>query len=81
MTLPTQQATPIQPSYKMLRIKQVIEYTGLSRSTIYELMNQHSHRYDASFPKSIPLTTATVCWLESEIIAWLESKVQQSRKG
>jgi prophage regulatory protein len=73
--------TPItnQPSYKMLRMKQLIEYTGLSRSTLYDMMDVKSKRYDPTFPRAIKLTEATVCWLESEINAWIESKIKQNR--
>lgn len=73
--------TPInnQSSYKMLRMKQLIEYTGLSRSTLYDMMDVKSKRYDPTFPRAIKLTEATVCWLESEVNAWLESKIKNSR--
>ncbi|MCB1660836.1 MAG: AlpA family phage regulatory protein [Pseudomonadales bacterium] len=73
--------TPInnQLSYKMLRMKQLIEYTGLSRSTLYDMMDVKSKRYDPTFPRAIKLTEATVCWLESEVNAWLESKIKNSR--
>ena len=43
----------------MLRLKQVIEYTGLSRSTIYDIMDTKSKRYDSTFPRSVQLTQAT----------------------
>jgi len=73
--------TPItnQPTYKMLRMKQLIEYTGLSRSTLYDIMDVKSKRYDPTFPRAIKLTEATVCWLESEVNAWLESKINNRR--
>ncbi|MCB1660916.1 MAG: AlpA family phage regulatory protein, partial [Pseudomonadales bacterium] len=64
----------IQPTYKMLRMKQLIEKTGLSRSTLYDIMDVKSRRYDPTFPRAIKLTEATVCWLESEVNAWLERK-------
>lgn len=68
-----------QPSYKMLRLKQVIEYTGLSRSTIYDIMDIKSKRHDATFPRSVQLTQATVAWIESEINDWLELRIHKSR--
>jgi prophage regulatory protein len=74
--------TPIsnQPSYKMLRMKQLIEYTGLSRSTLYDMMDVKSKRYDPTFPRGIKLTEATVCWLESEVNTWIDSKILLSRR-
>jgi prophage regulatory protein len=76
--------TPInnQSSYKMLRMKQLIEYTGLSRSTLYDMMDVKSKRYDydSTFPRGIKLTEATVCWLESEVNTWIDSKILLSRR-
>lgn len=39
-----------------LSIKQVVEYTGLSRSTGYEIMYTKSPYYDSTFPKKIEIT-------------------------
>ena len=79
MPINQQAITQTQSSNKMLRMKQVVEYTGLSRSTIYDIMDTKSKRYDPSFPRGVKPTQGTVCWLESEINAWLESKIKQSR--
>ncbi len=68
-----------QLTYRILRIKQVIELTGLSRSTIYSLLDSKSKRHDASFPKSIKLTENSVGWVSTEIYEWIESKVAASR--
>lgn len=65
--------------YKIFRLKQVIELTGLSRSTIYDLLNPKSTRHDSTFPKSIKLTECSVGWVSSEIFAWIESRVAKSR--
>lgn len=62
---------------KIINIHQVREYTGLSRSTIYELMNPKSKSFDASFPKQINLTMHRVGWVASEINDWIESKIAQ----
>ena len=43
--------SPNQPIRKILRLKQVIERTGLSSSTIYDRMNSKSKRFDSSFPQ------------------------------
>lgn len=62
---------------KMLRLPQVKEYTGLSRSTIYDLMNPNSPSYDPSFPMQVELTHSTVGWVEGEVYAWIESRIQK----
>lgn len=66
---------------KIIRLKQVIVLTGLSRSTIYDRMDPKSKRYDANFPKSIRLGSVSkigaVGWLESEIQAWIKRKIEE----
>jgi prophage regulatory protein len=79
MPINPQAITQTQSSHKMLRMKQLIEQTGLSRSTLYEMMDVKSKRYDPTFPRGIKLTEATVCWLESEVNAWIDSKIKQNR--
>lgn len=38
---------------QLLGIKDVGSYTGLSRSTIYEMVNEQYDRYDLTFPKKV----------------------------
>jgi prophage regulatory protein len=61
-------------NHVILRIDEVEKRTGLSRSTIYDRLNQKSKRHDATFPKSISLGSNSVGWMESEINAWIESR-------
>lgn len=60
---------------QMINIKDVINQTGLSRSTIYEMMNPKSNYYDASFPKQVNLTVNRVGWVATEVNEWIESKI------
>lgn len=62
---------------QLLSIKDVGHYTGLSRSTIYELNNEKSKRYDSTFPKKIQLTQVRVVWVASEIAEWIETKIAE----
>lgn len=55
----------------MLRIKQVKERTGLSRSTIYNKMDPSSSFHDSEFPRRVQLGRASVAWVESEIDEWI----------
>jgi len=55
------------------RLNGVKSMVGLSRSTIYALMKS------GQFPKSIPLGERSVGWLESDISAWIDSKVAASK--
>jgi len=54
---------------RFLRLKEVITKTGLSRSSIYQFMN------DGIFPKSVSLGSRSVAWVEGEVIEWMESKI------
>lgn len=60
---------------RVLRLKQVLDRVGLSRSTIYERMNPASPRYDSSFPKPIKIGSSAIGWLESSINKWIESRL------
>ena len=62
---------------QLLSIKDVGHYTGLSRSTIYELINEDSNRYDSTFPKKVQLTQVRVVWVASEIAEWIEAKIAE----
>ena len=53
---------------RLLRRREVEEITGLSRSTIYRLMDA------GEFPQAKSIGPNCVRWLLSEIIAWMESR-------
>lgn len=53
----------------LLRRPDVERITGLSRSSIYAMMKI------GEFPRSIPLTGRIVAWLESEILGWIQSRI------
>ena len=57
---------------QLLSIKDVGHYTGLSRSTIYEMVNEKSDRYDPTFPKKVQVR---VVWVASEIAEWINTKI------
>lgn len=56
---------------RILRMKQLIERTNLSRATLYVLMSK-----DASFPRKIKLTERSIGFLESEVDEWIEARAQ-----
>ena len=53
---------------RLLRIREVVEITALSRSTIYRMMNA------GQFPQSVKITSRSVRWKLSDINAWMDSK-------
>lgn len=56
----------------ILRRPDVERRTGLSRSTIYAMMNR------GEFPRPIQLSARAVGWMASDIDAWLQHKMVQS---
>ena len=59
----------------ILRLPSVKARTGLSRSTIYQKIARKE------FPCGISLGARARGWVESEITAWIERQIQQSRKA
>ena len=60
---------------KFLRIRQVMQVTGLSRMTIYRL------ELAGKFPKRRQLSQNSVAWLESDIAAWANSRPVAHLRG
>jgi len=60
---------------RMLPVAEVEYLIGLSNSTIYEMMNKKSKRYDPTFPIQVKISKGRVVWLESEILEWIEGKI------
>lgn len=58
---------------RILRLPQVCSVTGLGRSMIYQL------EADQRFPKRVRIGTRAVGWLEAEVRAWLQKRVELSR--
>lgn len=59
---------------KILRIKHVIESTGLGRSTIYKYIDK------GLFPKPVPLGYRAVGWVESEVQGWITDRIEERNK-
>ena len=53
---------------KFLRIRQVMQLTGLSRMTLYRL------ELAGQFPKRRRLSENSVAWFESDIESWADSR-------
>ena len=56
-------------NFKLHRLPEVKDLTGLSRSTIYNRMRE------GTFPKSITLGPNTVGWLHEDIQKWISDRV------
>ncbi|MGB0221308.1 MAG: helix-turn-helix transcriptional regulator [Sinimarinibacterium flocculans] len=73
-------AESIRPALSILRRRDLEARLRLSRSTIYDKINPNSPRYDASFPKPIPLGGAAVGWLAHEVDDWLNRQIETRGK-
>jgi prophage regulatory protein len=58
---------------KLLRLPQVKQTTGLSKSTIYARIAE------GTFPKQIPIGPRLVVWVESDIQNWIADQVSAAR--
>ncbi len=61
-------------SDKLLRLRDVIKMTSLSRTTIYNNMAK------GKFPKNIHLGPKISVWIEREIQEWINSQILLNRK-
>jgi prophage regulatory protein len=56
---------------QLIRLPEVLKMTGLSRSSVYR-------RVDAgTFPKAVALGGRSVAWVEEEIKAWIEARIEE----
>lgn len=60
-------------SNQIIRLPEVIQITGLSRSTIYLRMSK------GEFPKSISLGERAIGWVQVEVEQWVEQRISASR--
>ena len=58
---------------RVLRLPEVSNATGLSRSTIFRLMQA------GDFPPSIKLTSRTVGWHSTDIETWIVARAAASK--
>lgn len=56
---------------RIIRLKEVIDSTGLARSTIYKYIAE------GSFPKPISLGDRCVGWVESEVHDWILARIEE----
>jgi prophage regulatory protein len=57
----------------MMRLPQVKEMTGLSRSTIYNWLTA------GKFPAPVKLGPRSVAWVRQEIELWVQTRISESR--
>lgn len=61
--------------YRILRLPEVKERTGLKKTAIFE----HVRRGD--FPAPIKITEKAIGWIEQDIDDFIERRIEASRQG
>ena len=56
---------------RIIRLKEVIDCTGLGRSTIYKYITE------GTFPKPVPLGDRRVGWVESEVHDSILARIEE----
>jgi prophage regulatory protein len=60
-------------SIRLLRLPQVIDATGLGKTTIYAL------QAEGDFPMRVKITAHSVAWVEEEVQVWLTARIERAR--
>jgi prophage regulatory protein len=58
---------------KIWRLPVVLEQTGLSRSTIYEMISR------GEFPRQINLGPRAVGWVSDDVLGWIDFKIREAQ--
>ncbi|MBA1300145.1 AlpA family transcriptional regulator [Pseudomonas carnis] len=56
---------------RIVRLKEVMDSTGLARSTIYKYIGE------GTFPKPVSLGERCVGWVESEVHDWILARIEE----
>lgn len=68
--------TAIKSPLFLLKLKDVVTRTGLSRSSIYNRLDRKSPHYDHTFPRQVSIGGASVAWVEKEVEEWILSRIK-----
>ena len=60
---------------KLIRLREVLGLTGLSRSTLYLKMG------NGTFPESVQLGERVVAWWEGKVREWMASRPKSGTRG
>jgi len=58
---------------RLIRYREVMSQTGLSRSYLYELTK------NGEFPASVKLSERSSAWIESEVQQWINGRIEAAR--
>lgn len=61
---------------QIINIKDVIQFTSISRAKIYEMINEKSKYFDPTFPQPVRLSESRIGWSAWEVNQWIEAKLE-----
>ena len=61
--------------HQIINIKEVIQFTSISRAKLYEMINVNSKYYDPTFPRPVRLSESRIGWVAWEVHQWIEAKL------
>ena len=56
---------------RLMRIREVLQLSGLSRATLYREIKSHT------FPAPVKLSSRSVGWLQDDVTQWLQLRISQ----
>jgi len=60
--------------HKILRLPDVIERVGFSRSSIYAFVE------NGTFPKPLKISVRAIGWLDSDVDDWISEQIEKQRR-
>lgn len=72
--LPDLQIENFDRADQLIRIDELTKRIGMSRSWVYDVMNEKSKRHLPGFPKRRRLGKRATAWRLSEVIAWIHKQ-------
>lgn len=61
---------------RILKMREVLEITSLSRATHFAKLDKSSNSYDPGYPKPLKLGSRSVGYVEQEVIDWIQAKME-----
>ena len=59
---------------RFLRLREVLDMTGLSRSSLYAMVSE------GKFPEPVAISGRSKAWLLSETTSWMQERIRRSRE-
>jgi len=63
--------------FKLLKIKEVLEMTSLSRSAHFLKLDKNSEYYDPTYPRPVKTGARSVGYVEQEVVDWVKARMDE----